>query len=132
MGGANDTVVYYSSDQSAYQSTMAPVKRVIGITGGEHLDVTDLCSQTNSMGKTAIQVADEYNVCGTGAPSTALSLLNSLAQCGMVMPPSAGPGIVNYATTAALEETLHCINRDAAFSSIKTAYPQVSDFEHTP
>ena len=132
MGGANDSVVAYSSDVSAYQSTTVKLKRVIGITGGDHLDVTDLCYETNSMGKTGIQVADEYNVCGTGAPSAALSLLNGLAKCGMVMPPSAGPGIVNYATTAALEETLHCINRDAAFSSIETAYPQVSDFEHTP
>ena len=110
----------------------ASIKRVIGIAGGDHLDVTDLCSQTNSVGKTGIQVADQYNVCGTGAPSTALTLLNALAKCGTVMPPSAGPGIVTYATTAALEETLHCINRDAAFSSLKTAYPQVSDFEHTP
>lgn len=132
MGGASDSVVAYSSDVSAYTSTHASVKRVIGITGGNHLDVTDLCYQTNSMGKTGIQVADQYNVCGTGAPSTALTLLNTLAQCGMVMPPSAGPGIVNYATTAALEETLHCVNRDAAFTSLKTAYPQVSDFEHTP
>lgn len=132
MGGANDSVVPYTSDQSAYSSTQAAIKRVIGIAMGDHLDVTDLCSQTNSMGKTAIQVADQYNVCGTGAPSTALTLLNTLAKCGTVMPPSAGPGIVNYATTAALEETLHCINRDAAFTALKGTYPQVSDFEHTP
>jgi hypothetical protein len=132
MGGANDSVVAYSSDTSAYSSTHASIRRVIGITGGDHLDVTDLCYQTNSMGKTGIQVADQYNVCGTGAPSTALTLLNTLAKCGNVMPPSAGPGIVNYATTAALEETLHCINRDAAFTALKTKYPQVSDFEHTP
>jgi predicted dienelactone hydrolase len=132
MGGASDSVVSYSSDVSAYTGTHAAIKRVIGITGGNHLDVTDLCDNTNSMGKTAIQVADQYNVCGTGAPSTALTLLNTLAQCGMVNPPTAGPGIVNYATTAALEETLHCIKRDAAFSSLKTAFPQVSDFEHTP
>jgi len=132
MGGSNDSVVPYSSDTSAYSSAQASIKRVIGISMGDHLDVTDLCSQTNSMGKTAIQVADQYNVCGTGAPSTALTLLNTLAKCGTVMPPSAGPAIVNYATTAALEETLHCINRDAAFTALKTKFTQVSDFEHTP
>ncbi len=132
MGGANDSVVAYSSDTGAYTSTHASIKRVIGIAGGDHLDVTDLCSQTNSAGKTGIQVADQYNVCGTGAPSTALTLLNSLAKCGNVMPPAAGPEIVAYATTAALEETLHCTNRDAAFSALKTKYPQVSDFQHTP
>ena len=129
MGGANDTVVPYSSDTSPYNGAPAKLKRVIGITGGNHLDVTDLCSQTNDDGKTGIQVADQYNVCG---PSTGLSILNALAQCGNVMPPAAGPEIVAYATTAALEETLHCINRDAAFSALKTKYPQVSDFQHTP
>jgi hypothetical protein len=102
---------------------------VIGITGGNHLDVTDLCYQTNDQGKTGIQVANQYNVCG---PSTGLSILNALAQCGNVTPPVAGPEIVAYATTAALEETLHCTNRDAAFSALKTKYPQVSDFQHTP
>jgi dienelactone hydrolase len=132
MGGANDSVVPYSNDTGAYSSTTAKIKRVISIAMGDHLDVTDLCYQTNSQGKTGIQVADQYNVCGTGAPSAALTLLNGLAKCGTVMPPIAGPEIVNYATTAALEETLHCINRDAAFSALKTKYSQVSDFEHTP
>jgi predicted dienelactone hydrolase len=128
MGGANDSVVSYSSDVSAYTGTTAAAKRVIGIAGGNHLDVTDLCYQTNSMGQTGIQVADMYNVCGGGA----LSLLNALAQCGMVMPPVAGPEIVNYATSAALEETLHCIDRSTAFSMLQTKFSQVSDFEHTP
>jgi hypothetical protein len=80
------------------------------------------------MGQTGIQVADMYNVCG----GTALTLLNSLAQCGMVMPPVAGPEIVNYATTAALEETLHCVDRSAAFAMLQTKFSQVSDFQHTP
>jgi predicted dienelactone hydrolase len=132
IGGINDSVVAYSSDTSAYSSTSAKAKRVIGITGGDHLDVTDLCTETNAMGKTGIQVADQYNVCGAGAPSTALSLLNSLAKCGNVMPTTAGPNIVAYATSAALEETLHCINRDAAFSALKTKFSQVGDFQHTP
>jgi predicted dienelactone hydrolase len=133
VGGENDSVVPYSSDVSAYTSATAAIKRVVGIANGNHLDVTDLCSNTNSMGKTAIEVADQYNVCSSnGTPSIFLTLLNGLAKCGTVMPPAAGPAIVNYATTAALEETLHCVNRDAAFASLKTAYPQVSDFEHTP
>jgi predicted dienelactone hydrolase len=132
MGGANDSVVPYSSDTSAYGSTTASIKRVIGIANGNHLDVTDLCYQTNAQGKTFIQVADQYNICGTGSPSTSLTLLNSLAQCGNVTPPIAGPQIVGYATSAALEETLHCINRDAAFAALQTKYSQVSDFEHTP
>jgi platelet-activating factor acetylhydrolase isoform II len=129
MGGMNDSVVAYSSDTSAYAGTTASIKRVIGITGGNHLDVTDLCTQTNSTGQTGIQIADMYNVCGD---NSALVLLNSLAQCGNVMPVAAGPEIVNYATSAALEETLHCVDRSAAFSMLQSTFPQVGDFQHTP
>ena len=124
-GGASDTVVPYSSDTAAYTGSTAPIKRLVGITGGEHLDVTDLCWQTNAAGLTAIQVANKDMVCGIG-------ILNSLAKCGNVMPPKAGPEIVNYVTTAALEETLHCANRDAAFAALKTKFPQVSDYQHKP
>jgi hypothetical protein len=129
MGGMNDSVVAYSSDTSAYTGTTASIKRVIGITGGNHLDVTDLCTQTNSMGQTGIQIADMYMVCGSNA---SLVLLNSLAQCGTVMPVAAGPEIVNYATSATLEETLHCVDRSAAFSMLQTQFSQVGDFQHTP
>ena len=36
-----------------------------------------------------------------------------------------GTEIVNYATTAALEETLHCRDRDAAFAEMQALYPDV-------
>jgi predicted dienelactone hydrolase len=127
-GGLSDSVVAYSSDQSCYTSSQASIKRLFGITGGDHLDVTDLCDTTNSAGQTAIQIANQYQVCaGVG-----LTLLSSLAKCGMVMPVTAGPGIVSYATTAALEETLHCQDRTAAFANLKTQWPEVGDYQHTP
>ena len=46
--------------------------------------------------------------------------------------PTKGPAIVNYTSTAVLEQTLNCVDRSAAFNNLKTEYPQVSDFEHTP
>jgi hypothetical protein len=126
MGGSVDTVVPYSSDTNAYSgSTLVPLRRVVGIAGGDHLDVIDLCMDVNNNGKTGIQVATMYGVCGA-------SYLASLAKCGTLSPAKLGPEIVNYVTTAALEETLHCTNRDAAFSGLKAKYPQVSDFQHTP
>jgi hypothetical protein len=39
---------------------------------------------------------------------------------------------VNYATTAALEETLHCKDRSAQFSALRTNVPSVGDFQHEP
>ena len=135
MGGANDSVVAYSSDTQAYGSTHAAIKRVIGIAMGDHLDVTDLCSQTNSMGKTAIQVADQYNVCGTGAPSTALTLLNSLAKCGTVMPPSAGPGIGelrDHGSALERDSPLHQPRRGIQYGAEALKFPQVSQTSSTP
>jgi hypothetical protein len=124
IGGMSDSVVAYSSDTAAYNGSPSP-KRLVGITGGDHLDVTDLCMDTNSSGKTGIQVATQYGVCSASA-------LAALAKCGTLSPASLGPEITNYVTTAALEETLHCANRSAAFSGLKTKYTQVGDFQHTP
>jgi hypothetical protein len=36
VGGANDSVVPYSSDQTAYSSSVAAEKRIVGITAGNH------------------------------------------------------------------------------------------------
>jgi dienelactone hydrolase len=124
IAGMSDSVVQYSSDQSAYSGSPMP-KRLVGITGGDHLDVTDLCWLTNDSGQTAIQIAQQYGVCGAG-------LLAALAKCGTLSPATIGPQIVNYVTTAALEETLHCQDRSAAFSALKGKYSQVGDFQHTP
>jgi predicted dienelactone hydrolase len=125
VAGTSDSVVPFSSDMSAYSGSTAPIKRLVGITGGDHLDVTDLCWETNAAGQTAIQAADQYGVCGVG-------LLDALAKCGMLSPPTIGPEIVNYATTAALEETLHCADRSAAFSMIQSKFSQVGTYDHSP
>jgi len=112
--GTSDSVVPFSDDMSAYTGSTAPIKRLVGITGGDHLDVTDLCWETNSSGQTAIQVANQYGVCGAG-------VLAALAKCGGLTPPQIGPDIVNYGT-----------DRSAAFSALETKYSQVGTFDHTP
>lgn len=38
---------------------------------------------------------------------------------------------INHATTAVLEETLHCKDRSAAFAEIKSRYPITGVFEET-
>jgi predicted dienelactone hydrolase len=126
VSGMSDSVVSYSSDQSAYLGSPSP-KRLVGITGGDHIDVTDLCWLKNSKGKTGIQVASDYQVCG----GATVAFLATIAQCGTI-DPKRGSEITNYVTTAALEETLHCANRDAAFAGLQAKYPEVGDFQHTP
>jgi hypothetical protein len=98
-------------------------KRIVGITGGGHLVVTDMCDK-NSMGKNSIQVMQSVGVCGLG-------ILPSLFDCGTI-DVATGTKIVNYATTAAIEETLQCQNRDAQLADLKTMFPQVGDYQHSP
>jgi dienelactone hydrolase len=122
--GKNDSVTMFSASQTAYTATKTAKKRLVGIALGNHMDVTDLCAEKNSQGKLAIQVAADNGVCNP----LALVILAGLAQCGTMPDPTKGPAIANYVSVAALEETLHCQDRSAAFGSLKTKYPEVSDF----
>ncbi len=126
VSGLSDSVVGYSSDQTAYAASPM-VRRLVGLTGGDHLNVTDMCWVTNSKGETGIQVANDYGLCG----GVTLGLLNVLAKCGTI-DAKRGVAAVNYVTTAALEETLHCQDRSAAFDMLQTKYPEVGDFQHQP
>jgi predicted dienelactone hydrolase len=125
--GKADSVTQFSSTQAGYAATTLPKKRMVGITAADHLDVTDLCVEKNSQGKYAIQVAQDNAVCGP-----VLALLAGLAHCGTMPDPTKGPAITNYVTGAALEETLLCQDRTAAFATLKTKFPEVSDFEQSP
>jgi hypothetical protein len=126
MGGMSDTVTQWSADQSAYAGSPMP-KRLVGITGGDHLDVTDICSTTNAMGETSIDVGVRNNVC-------ALGIVNGLAHCGKMKDPKQGPAIVNYVSTAVLEQTLHCVDRKAVLADdvVKGKFSAIGDYEHTP
>jgi predicted dienelactone hydrolase len=126
--GKDDSVTTFSASQSGYSATRTAKKRLVGITAGNHMDVTDLCAEKNSQGKLAIQVAAENLVCN---PLT-LTVLAGLAQCGTMPDPTKGPAITKYVSVAALEETLHCQDRSAAFKSLRTRYPEVSDFMESP
>lgn len=125
MTGLSDSVTPFSGSESAYTGSNPPIKRLIGITGGNHMNVTDLCWQKNDMGKNSLEVGLEYNAC------SGLALVVALFQCGTVDGPKATES-VGYATAAALEETLHCQDRKAAFDNLKTKYPIIGRFDHKP
>jgi predicted dienelactone hydrolase len=125
--GQQDTIVTYPSDQQSYSGTNAATKRLVGIAGGDHLNVTDLCWEKNDMGKNSIEVGLAHNVCG----GAGINLLNLLFKCGTV-DPNLSIKIINYVTTAALEETLHCQDRTAVWSGLKTMFPAIGDYQHAP
>jgi predicted dienelactone hydrolase len=126
VGGMIDTVTQWSADLSAYQGSPMP-KRLVGITGGDHLDVTDICSQTNAKGETSIDVGTRNGVC-------ALGIVNGLAHCGSMQDPKQGPGIVNYVSTAVLEEVLQCADRKTALedAAVKAKFSALGHYEHAP
>jgi dienelactone hydrolase len=118
-----------SSSKGAYTDSivMGP-KRLIGITGGGHLVPTDLC-QDNAQGRNAIEEAQLDGVCGI---DTAVIIgIPALFDCGTIEL-KAGLDAVIYPSTAALEETLHCMDRKNAFADMRTKLPQIGEFEHTP
>jgi hypothetical protein len=114
----------------AYTNSAGPPaikKRIVGVTGGGHLVPTDLC-QANADGNNAIQVLHNHFYCGVD--SVAVFGLPRLFDCGATgFDWKAGVNDLNYASTAALEETLMCQDRTAQFANLKTALPTVGDFQ---
>jgi hypothetical protein len=142
IGGIDDKVIGYSvplignvvcplfssSDTGAYQASPGPPdvsKRLVGITGGGHLVMTDLC-QKNAVGRNAIEEAQADGVCGIN--SAVIIGLPALFDCGTI-DMATGINAVNYASTAALEEALMCKDRSAQFANMKTNIPSISDFQ---
>jgi hypothetical protein len=117
-------LLYPGTDTDAYSASPGPPavkKRLVGITGGGHLVVTDLCHK-NAQGMTDLEVANAHGVCG----ASNLIALN-LADCGTVDPVK-GIQVVDDVTTSALEETLMCQNRDARWSTLMMRDSLVGDF----
>ncbi len=115
------------SDTGAYTASPGPPavkKRLVGITGGGHLSVTDLCT-LNSAGVDAAHEAINDKVCGVG--DAVIIGLAALDDCGTV-DMDTGIHDTNYASTAAFEEVLMCTDRSAAFANLQQNLPTVGDY----
>jgi hypothetical protein len=66
-----------------------------------------------------------------GVDSAAIIGLPALNDCGTI-DWKKGVEAVNYASTIALEETLHCKDRTKQFEAMQTAVPAIGDFRHMP
>jgi hypothetical protein len=132
LGGVGDLVCPGAAGTvtTAYTNSAGPPavkKRLVGVTGGGHLVPTDLC-QKNADNNNAIQVLHNHHYCGVDA--VAVVGLPALFDCGAAgFDWQAGVKDLNYASTAALEETLMCQDRTAQFASLKTNLPTVGDFK---
>jgi len=142
LGGIDDKVVGYdapllgnavcqlfsSSTTGAFEASPGPpavTKRLVGITGGGHLVMTDLC-QKNAVGRNAIEEAQADGVCGIN--SAVIIGLPALFDCGTIDMVT-GIKAVDHATTAALEEALMCKDRSVQFANLKANVPAIGDFQ---
>lgn len=121
LGAQSDMVVDYSEQQTGYADSPAP-KRLVGLANTGHLIFSSLCSLRNSDGQDFIELATEYEVCGAQFASV-------LFDCDdTYLPDEQGWEIVQYVTSAALEETLHCSSAGDNFADLQTKYPDVGEF----
>lgn len=121
LGGQEDQVVAYDKQVAGYESSPAP-KRLVGLSPAGHLTFSSLCAITNSAGENLVEIGTEADVCG-------LDLAGALFDCDdAYITPERGWTIVNDATSAALEQTLHCDDtRAAALDSLAERYREVAE-----
>jgi hypothetical protein len=115
------------SDTGAYAASPGPSavkKRLVGITGGGHLSVTDLCT-LNAANLDAAHEAINDKVCGVG--DAVVIGLAALDDCGTI-DMDMGIHDTNYASTAAFEEVLMCADRSTAFTNLQQNLTTVGDF----
>ncbi len=119
LGGTTDGVVSWGQVKTAYEGAAKP-RRLVGIENGGHLTFSDLCQTKNAAGQDLLEVANDHMVCGA-------SLAGFLFDCDpSYIDGETGWAIVNYASSAVLEDTLQC-HAPAALSSIKDTYPEVAE-----
>ena len=133
MAGLKDKVIAYADDTSSYNSSPAP-KRLVGIPNDGHLVPTGLCYLTNNQGQDLVAITTQYDVCAVS------EVAGVLWDCSKsYLDEATGNGIMNYATTSALEETLHCQDRTSQWAGLTTRFPEVApdsgmplQFTHSP
>lgn len=111
MGAVDDSIARYSGQATGYNRSV-PIKRLVGIGNAGHLAFTEICALLPDQGG-IIQVAENY---GVKVPA----LLKTLGRDGCAatqLAPAAGWEIINYASTAAFEETLQCNGGSAGYLS---------------
>lgn len=122
LGAMSDSVVAFTSQVSGYEST-PPRKRLVGIANTGHLAFSEMCALRNAAGDDLIEIAQANDICGA-------QLASGLFQCDeSFLPDPEGWDIIHFASSAVLEETLHCEPRASEeLSLIKGRYPVVLEF----
>jgi dienelactone hydrolase len=126
MAAQRDMVVSYYTSKNGYSGSPSP-KRWVGVASSGHLCFSDLCGLANAAGANLLQVAQAKNVCGA-------NLAGGLFDCQpSYLPGAVGMAIVEYATTALLEDVLRCGGgADAAFAGLPARFADVLEVLSSP
>ena len=121
FGGLADSIASWNQVKTAYTGAAKP-RRLVGLKNAGHLTFSDLCDTKNAAGQDLLTIANQDGVCGA-------NLAGALFDCD----PShlAGPTgwqIVNYATSAVLEQQLQCQGA-TDLASHERADPNVAEYD---
>jgi acetyl esterase/lipase len=124
LGGMDDGVAKYTGQQSGYTSSPKR-KRLVGLSAAGHLAFSDLCFVGRDQGG-LLQIAIDH---GITVPALVSTLGKDGCNPGQLPPEKAWP-IVEYASAAALEETLACgATATEKLAGIQAAYPDVGEVQ---
>lgn len=126
LGGTADRVVPYVNQRRGYAASPEP-KRLVGLDGAGHLAFTSICTLANAQGQGLVEMAAEAGICGA-------TRLAQQVQCDpRRLPDPRAWEIIDIATAAVLEETLHCDPSMAdAFETLRTEYSSVAEVREDP
>lgn len=125
LGAREDQVVEFAAQEEGYATSPSP-RRLVGLAPAGHLAFSSLCSLRNAAGDDIVTIGVDNEVCG-------LSLAEGLFDCSdAYMPDPTAWSLVNEATSAVLEETLHCRpERGAWLADIAERHEEVVVFEES-
>ncbi|MFV8756411.1 hypothetical protein ACNOYE_38170 [Nannocystaceae bacterium ST9] len=122
LGGQSDGVVAYTSTQNAYMQSM-PSKRLVGLSNAGHLAFSDICEIENADGQNILEIAVEAGVCGA-------QFAGFLFDCDPTFLDAQIAGdIINYSSTAVLEQVLKCVQGPDLFAEFEATYPDVGEYQ---
>jgi dienelactone hydrolase len=127
LAATDDTVVPFDNTLAGYEASPAP-KHFLGIANAGHLVFSDLCAITNDVGQNIVDIALEYDI----SNAAFATLLFDGCEPDQI-PPAVGWEITNFATSAVLEDALHCrADATSVLADISDTYPLAADYRFSP
>lgn len=95
----------------------------MGLANAGHLAFSSLCALTDARGMDLVEIATEHEVSNVEFASS----LWDGCEPGQ-LDPARGWEIINHASSAVLEEILHCSGDPSAFSGVESRFAAVGEY----